>query len=419
MAAKLANTALVYMSANIANAAVPFVLLPILTRVLTPEDYGVVAMYAVMLGIFGALTGLSVHGAIAVRYFQLTESEMADFCTACVIIVGASTLAVVALVALAAPQLTGLTGLPMQWLVAGVLVSAAQILSQIRLSLWQVRGQAMRFGAFQVGQTLSNALLSLFFVVGLGLSWDGRLGGQSLAVGAFGVAALILLYAAGFLVRPVALRRHVTDALRFGVPLVPHVLGGLMFVALDRFIIAGQLGLASAGIYMVAAQIGQVLGLLTDAFNKAYAPWLMGQLSSPETVNRPRIVRGTYVYFVVVLVIALTMGAVAPLIVSLMAGEAFQAASSVVVYVAVGYAFSGCYLMVTNYIFYESKTGFLACITFGAGLVHAPLTYVLVSQNGIAGAGQAFAISQFLAFLATWWLANRAHPMPWRKAVLA
>lgn len=419
MSGKLVQSAAIYLIANIANAAVPFLLLPVLTRVLDPADYGVIAMFAVTLGVFAAFTGLSVHGAVGVRYFQLDAKQMAAFVSTCLIILGVCTLGLAVLVFVFATTLTGLTGLPRDWLVLGVFVAAAQITGQIRLSLWQVAGDPLRYGAFQFSQTLSNALLSLYLILAVGMAWQGRLIGQSLAIGTFGVLGLYWLYVAGFVVRPTNFKTHAKDALLFGVPLIPHVIGGLMIVAVDRFIIAGLLGLASAGIYMVGVQIGQILGLLTDAFNKAYAPWLMRQLSRTNgAVLRRQIVRGTYVYFVGVIGVALAIGAAAPLIVRLMAGDAFQDAQGVVVYIALGYAFNGCYLMVTNYIFFESKTAILAYVTFATGLVNIALTYVLVKQNGIVGAGQAFVISQFLAFVGTWWLSHRVHPMPWRKTFL-
>ena len=40
----------VYLFSNILNAAIPFALLPVLTRYLTPEEYGEVAMFQTLLG---------------------------------------------------------------------------------------------------------------------------------------------------------------------------------------------------------------------------------------------------------------------------------------------------------------------------------------------------------------------------------
>lgn len=56
MSRKLFGNAAIYLGANILNAGIPFLLLPILTRVLTPADYGIVAMFSVVVSILGAFT---------------------------------------------------------------------------------------------------------------------------------------------------------------------------------------------------------------------------------------------------------------------------------------------------------------------------------------------------------------------------
>ena len=44
------HNAAIYSLTNIINAAIPFFLLPILTRVLSPDGYGVISMYNATLG---------------------------------------------------------------------------------------------------------------------------------------------------------------------------------------------------------------------------------------------------------------------------------------------------------------------------------------------------------------------------------
>ncbi|MFS2023587.1 lipopolysaccharide biosynthesis protein [Massilia sp. CT11-137] len=415
---KLGGNAGIYLGANVLNAGVPFLLLPLLTRILSPADYGAIAMFAIVLSIMGAFTGLSVHGAISVRYFQMEKERLAEYVGACMAILAVSTALVFITVLLCAQPVTELSGLPLDWVLVAIVLSGLQFIANIRLVLYQVSGQANRYGAFQIGQTVLNATLSLILVLSVGLAWQGRLIGQATAVALFGVAAAYLLYKDGLLLRPHNLKLLAGDALRFGVPMIPHTLGALLIVAVDRIVITKVLGLATAGIYMVALQMGQVVGLLTDSFNKAYAPWLMKRLADKDNVPRRAIVRGTYVYFVVVVSVALAIGAAAPWFLPLLVGNSFAPAAQLIIYTTLGFAFSGCYYMVTNYIFFESKTALLAMVTAVVGLLNVPLTIELVKANGAAGAGMAFMLTQFASFAGTWWLAHRTHPMPWLRAIV-
>lgn len=413
---KLFGNAAIYLGANIFNAGIPFLLLPILTRVLTPTDYGTVAMFGIVLSVLGAFTGMSVHGAVGVRYFQLEKEELAEYVGTCVGILVISTSSLFLLVAVFGAWLAKVSGVPSDWLLVAVVLSGFQFLGNIRLSLWQVSREAKRYGAFQITQTLLNAAVSLILILMAGMAWEGRVLGQSVAAMLFGVIALWWLLNDGQLRFPRNWREHSRDALKFGVPLIPHVIGGLLIVAADRFVIVRLLDVAHAGIYMVALQVGQALALLTESFNKAYAPWLMKTLSKPTEAMHIKIVRGTYFYFAFVLVAAAVFGFFAPLFLGFLVGESFKPAGELVIYTAVGFAFGGCYYMVTNYIFFENKTTVLAFVTFVSGLVNIPLMFVLVGHNGIAGAGQAFMLTNGFIFLGTWWLANKVHPMPWFKA---
>lgn len=414
---KLFGNAAIYLGANIFNAGIPFLLLPILTRVLSPADYGTVAMFGLVTSILSAFTGLSVHGAVGVRYFQLGKNELAEYIGSCVGILVVSTSVIFLLVAAFGSWLTELSKVPADWLLVAVVLSGLQFLGLIRLSLWQVSGEAQKYGAFQITQSLLNAAVSLVLILMVGMAWEGRVLGQAVAVISFGIIALIWLLRDGLLKFSGDWRAQSRDALRFGVPLIPHAIGGLLIVTIDRFVIVKLLDVAQVGVYMVALQFGQVLGLLTESFNRSYAPWLMENLLRPTEAFRLRIVRGTYLYFFLVILAATAFGLLVPMFLGFLVGDSFRAAGEIVIYIAIGFAFGGCYYMAANYIFFESKTSILPIVTLGSGLVNIPLMFILVELNGLVGAGQAFMLTQFLCFVGTWWLAHKVHPMPWLAAL--
>ena len=98
----LVGSAGIYTLANIANNAIPFLLLPVLTRVLTPEEFGIVAIFTTLVTAFGAFTGLSAHGAVNVRLFD-PQTRHARYVGTVLAILGSSTAVVLLVVMLAAP----------------------------------------------------------------------------------------------------------------------------------------------------------------------------------------------------------------------------------------------------------------------------------------------------------------------------
>jgi O-antigen/teichoic acid export membrane protein len=403
----------IYVVANIVNAAIPFLLLPILTRYLSPADYGMVAMFMISLSVFGAFCGLSVHGAISVKYFRLSEDDLAEYVGACTLVVLGATLLVGLVVFALGDILVPLIGVPAGWLISFVIVAGVQTLFLIRLTLWQVAGEPLRYGAFQIGQSLVNAGLSVVLVVVAGMAWEGRVLGQIVAIVVCGALAMGLLVNDRRIAFPRRNSSFYRDALEFGLPLIPHSLGWLIVISADRVLITDNLGLAATGIYTVALQIAQGVSLITEAFNRSYAPWLMGRLVDADAETNRLLVRGTWTYFAVALFGATIYGLCANVAVPYLLGDSYASTGGLVIYLALGFALTGCYQMVANYIFFQGKTFRLALVTLFTGAISIPILLGLIRANGLDGAAQAFVVNGLIYFLLAWWLSNITHPMPW------
>lgn len=414
--APLLRSSLVYLLATGLSAGVPLALLPILTRALSPEEYGHIAMFSVAAQIFGIMTGLSTHGAVAMKYFDRDTIDFPRFVGSCLIVLLVST-SVSLLVAWATLDLLKLyLTLPGGWLLIAVAFSACNFIVQVQLSIWQSSKKALSFAALRSFQGATDLTASVFLALVLGLGWQGRVSGMVLASFLAACIALYTIRRSGWIRLPHD-TVYMREALRFGLPLVPHTAGGMLMMISDRFLVTNVIGVASTGIYLVASQLGMILYLTNDALNRAYSPHLIETLKLHDQVRDCQIVRFTYAYFVGILAVAIAFGLSAPLILSALAGPKFQAAGAIFIYIAIGQAFSGMYLVVATYIFYAGRTTYLAMVTITAGLANVAITYCLLKQRGLVGAAQAFMITQFLFFICTWALAQRCRPMPWLKAI--
>ena len=406
---------LVYLTSNILNAAIPFLLLPVLTRYLEPEAYGQVAMFQTLMGALSAFIGLSMAGAAGRKFYDgnLKQADLAAFIGACLQILLVTTSITLAVVVLISNQLSAWLSLAPHWVIIAVLVVAAQVVMQLRLGQWQVRKKARQYGVLQVSQSLLNMLLSLLLVVILLWGADGFMSAQALAAGSFALLALWLLNRDGLLLFSSWRPDYIREALSFGVPLIPHVGGVFLLGAVGRFVINAELGLADAGIYMVAVQMAAGLGLIFVAINKAFVPWLFERLSRNNATEKRQIVLYTYTWYAIILAGAGMPFFVGPWLVVAMAGEAYARAGDVIGWLALGQVLGGMYLMVTNYIFYSKRTGLLSLATIVSGLVNVALLLILVQLFGLRGAAYAFCIAMGLRFVLTWWVAQYRHPMPW------
>lgn len=405
------NTA-VYSLSNILNAAIPFLLLPILTRVLVPSEYGVIAMYNSSMGILGAFTGLSVNGAVNSRFVDRNKIDFPSYVGSSLFVLLTSTVSTLLIIIIFIDTLSAFTSTPPFWLLLATVTSGCNFLVQVRLGIWLMEKKPAAYGSFQVALTIVNVSLSLIFVLLMKQGYEGRLWGQSLALIVFGIIGIFSLKGSGWIKFKPRIG-YIKEGLSFGIPLIPHTIGGAMITLADRFIINKQLNIEAAGIYMVATQIGMGMYLLSDAFNKAFVPWLYENLSLDKQTSKIDIVKGTWCYFVIALAIAGLIALFSYWIVLFVAGNKYVTAAPALAWLAVGQAFVGMYLMVTNYIFFMRKTKLLAWVTVFSGTIGLTSTWILTPILGITGAGISFAFAMALRFTLTWMLSHRIYPMPW------
>lgn len=400
----------IYTFTSILNSTIPFFLMPILTRYLTPEDYGITAMFSMLVSIISVFTGLSVHGAINRVYFE-KDINFKEYVANCIFILFASSTLTFLTVLIFLSLISKYSGVPANWVIISVIFSFLQFLTSSNLVIYQARMQAKYYSLIQIGQTILNFSLSIFLVVFLKMNWQGRLIANFLAVLFFGLLSLFIL--SKNYVEWKFNKDYIIHALKFGIPLIPHTLGGILIATTSRFIITNILGLKETGIYTAGLQIGSIVSLFADAFNRAYIPWLFDKLNQNDEIIKLKIVKFTYLYFIMIIAVALILGFSAPFIVKVILGKAFRASSNVVLWIALGGAFTGMYYMVTNYIFYVYKTIYLTWITFTCGIISIPLTIFFTKFNGVIGASQAYFIVLLISFVITWILASRVYKMPW------
>ena len=404
--------AAIYTLSNFSVALVPFLLLPVLTRVLSPQDYGIVAVFAVMLSAFTVLVSLNLHGAVSVRFFDTRGFQIQRYVSTCLWLVVLAAVVLCLAVSLFPAWLEKISSLPAPWILLASLVAALQVMMLLLLAVLQASRHPMVYGALRFTQALLEAMLSILLVIALAWSWQGRLWAIAASAGLMGLFAIAMLVRKKWLSASFD-QQAAKDALWYGLPLLPHALGGLMLGMADRLMVAHHLDLTRAGIYFVAVQIGLVIGIAADAFNRAFAPWLMESLSKKDPERDMRIVRWSYAYFLIIAVLAVLAGWLLPWIFSILIGPRYLDAASIARYMLLGNAFTGMYYMVANYVFYTGHTGKLSVLSVSIGLASLALMSYLLQTRGLQGAAMAFMLGQAALFISTWLLSAYCHKMPW------
>lgn len=412
---QLFRSGAIYGLANVLAAGVPFLLLPVLTRALSPAEYGEVVSFFMLVSVSAALAGLSLHGAVGVRWLDTSRGDPKSYTRTAVFLVAASTALAAGLSALLGPA-AGLDLRPGVCAMAAF-VAGCMALQGMRFAVWQSRHQALPAAALQVVSAI--LALSLSLVAVLLLSWGsaGRIVGAVLAcliVAGFSVLSLSRLVGCS---RPSYV--DATALLRFGLPLMPHAMAGALLGSLDRFAVSAQLGAGALGIYGAASQLGLVINVLADAVTKAFTPQMYRMLARNTIRDRLRVVALSYLSVPAWLLVALGLWGALLLGGEVLLGPKYLAAIDLTVWFLLGGALTGAYLSVAGLFFFTSKTEWISVATLAACAVTAVLAPATVEYYGVMGAALTYCMGQAALLLAVWTLSLRVKPMPWQRPSLA
>lgn len=371
-------------------------------------------MFQTMIGFFGAFVGLSCHLFIARKYYDFNGTdEKASLNGACFQVVFFTTAILLIVNVFFQNWLSKIFGLPIPFLFLGVIVCAATAVIQIRLVNWQVRHSPKSYGFTQVGQALLNLSLSIVLVVFLLMASEGRIFALSISVLVVFLISVRLMYADNLIKLFSIGPKYIVEILKFGVPLIPHVLGIFLLVTVDRFVINSELGLGQTGIYMVGVQIAAGLSILFDGLNKAFVPWLYKNLKKESSEVDRLVVRVIYIFVLSALAIGVTLFYLLPILIPYFINEKYHAVSGFIGWLLIGQVFAGMYLVFANFIFYSKRTGWLSVVSISCGCLNVLLLIVLLEPLGVKGAAIAFCTAMALRMLLTWCVAFYRHPMPW------
>lgn len=402
----------IYTLCSVAAGGVPLLLLPVLTRHMSPADYGVVATLTTLVAFFTPPLMWGVHALSGVEFHRTRADHFPTLFSTLLRIPAVTGLLLLALAWLLREPLAQWLQVPAAWLAAAPLFAALALLPQLMLGLLRMRNQPWTYGAMELGNAVLTVGCTFVLVVGMGLTWSGRMYAAAAAGIAMSAVAVVWLWRSGYLVRGLD-RSALRPALRFGAGLVPHDLFNQVIRLADRLFIVTLLGQASAGQYAVAAQLSSAMLVLVSAFNRAWSPFLYSRLAQGTQASRAEIVRKSYFVIIGFFIIFLVFNAATPLLYRLLVDPKFHASMPYVFWLTLGYFFTSVYLTYVDYIFFLKKTHILSLITAFNMACNLTLNYFLLRHLGTIGAAMAFAATMFMVMGLAFLVSNRLHPMPW------
>ncbi|MFW3346084.1 oligosaccharide flippase family protein [Aliarcobacter butzleri] len=409
---RILKSSIIYLGSSILSKSIPFLLLPILTKYLSPAEYGTLSIFLIFISVYGAFVGMALHTNIAKNYYKVERSELAKIIGNILLILIATLTIYFVLTFGIYSQFDTVFSIPTELLLIVPFIAFMQMINSLNTTILRNEQRAYMFAIFEISLTAVVMFVTILSLVIFGFGWYSQIVGLFLGGVLFSIIGFIYMFKRGYIAL-IFDKDKIKSILNISVPLIPHLLGGLVITASDRLFIEQMVGLEAVGLYTVGYSFGMIVMLFTDAFIKAWSPWFYKNLTNPSDGKKIKIVKYTYVFIICLFILAGLISAVAEFILPYFVDEKFYKANEFIFWVALGYAVRGVYQMFFPYLVHISRTSFLATSTVLAGLVNLVLNYIFINMYGAIGAAYATVVAFTVSALLVFWYQQKNYYMPW------
>lgn len=405
---KLGSDSCIYGLGGIVNRLLSFFLVPLFTRYLQPQDYGIMSMIALLSIALGGVFTLGTGNSMGIYYFGTEMRKERDriIWTTALLLLANITLLTCILISFS-PYLSLLLLKSKEYSLLVTLSLAGFALQNIAMpfmSYLRMERKPWHFFWVTLFSSVLTICLNVVTVVGLGRGIRGMLE-VNIIVGALSLLLLVVIIA-----RQVHFDINLSwipKLVRTGFPSIFGV--GAFFVVdyVDRAFIQHFCGMGELGIYSIGYNFGMIMILFAEgSFGTAWPAYFISFINKRDEAVQVfgRIFK--YALFSYGILTLMFFIAARP-IVALMTTTTFHAAWTVVGMVAAAYVMKVLYLIMLPPLYFEKKLHIQTTIEWTAAAINVGLNFLLIPVLKKEGAALATLVSYITLPVFTYWAGQK------------
>lgn len=389
----------IYTFGNLLPQAIGFILLPIYTKYLSSDGYGIISSMQVLSAILIVIQTFSLEKSIYRLYYDYkTEIEKKDYLGTIVISVFFISLLVTLLVLLFRTFVDNIFETidfyPYYFYV--VITCFFTTFSSVPKIYFQVKEKAFEFVSLSLLQFFLTTFLILWFVIYKNQGAIGYLkGGMVSSI----IISPIFIWLNLEIINFNFKKKIFKESLLFSLPMVPGFLAAWILNQVDRIFIERIYGMGEVGIYSLAYKISTLVGVLFSAVNSAYSPMFYKIAAYEDQISAKQIIQ-TYndYFFMFVIFIGFNLILFANEIFTIFFSEEFSEGLSflpILVLSIMIYQIQGLFNLM---VYQEKKIKEMVLIGVLGGIINIPFNFLFIPKFGMMGAAIATLLSYLIMF---------------------
>lgn len=391
-----------YTVGNIFIKGINFLTLPIFSRLMTQEEFGVFNVFMSYDAILFVIVGLALHTSIRSANLQFRD-QIDSYTSSVTLIYLLMAACFMLLVVIFGETLAPLLAFEEKILYLLILFSTGSALLTLYNTRISLDYSYQKYLIAALCNSLGNVAVSLTLILTV-FRTDRAFGRILGATAVITLLALCLLIAMYRKARPRFNGAYWRFGLKFSLPIVPHGVSQVLLAQFDRIMIRNLVSDAAAGIYSLAANIKLILTVITTSISAAWSTWFYEQM---DRGDRDAIRRRAVQLCGLFTILTVGLLAISPELIWILGGSKYDLAK----YVAIPMILDGFVLFLYDVIvtgeYYTKKTIYIMLGTMAAAVLNIVLNYIFILQYGFIAAAYTTLASYVCYLLLHAWISRR------------
>ena len=413
---KITKNTFVYFAANIITKAAAYLLIPIYTIYLSPAEYGILNIIGIVSALLFIIIILGLKSAIS-RFtpeYPDRSSLQKKFLgnITCFValtgIIAAFTLSYFGELIFGA-LFSDVPYFP--FLFIAVWMSFFKLFKTLKLAIFQVRHQAVRYSVLEYGFILANIILTVVVVAFLKKGLSGKIWLDFILAALAALVSIVLLIKD---IKPNLNFKEIAAPLKYSIPLIPHMLAGFLLSAIDRIFLEQLTDLSMVGIYSLAFNIALLIQMFTESVRLSYTPFFNETAIKQGKKANPAFARYTTYGFLLYTAAGVLLIVFSKEFITLFAADAYLKAYTLLPVIVFTNVINGLYFFFMRpLMFLKTHTKFVSAATILSAIINIILNYFLIIRFDMLGAAWATFAAVGIKVALVYYFAQKSYPIPY------
>lgn len=399
----------------VASSILPFIAIPIFTRILSKEDYGILALAQVYAIFINGLANFGMTAAYDRNFFQYRhnrqETAQLLYSTLLFVVLNFSLLAGLTLVF--NETMSRLVIGSTEYMKLLFWACCAQFFSSISyyyLTYFRNSEMADKFTFYTIVASLINLVISLFLVAYLRIGVIGIVYAQ-LCAGI--IVFCVLTYKLMSTLTPSLNRKILVESLKISYPLTPRIFFGIISAQVDKYMVGHLVSIGSAGIYSIGQRIAYSIFTFMTAIENVFSPQVYKRMFDLRDKGGESIGRYLTPFVYISIFVALLVALISEEVISILIPVSYHGAIDIIIILSMYYGFLFSGKIIGIQLIFMKKTFITSILTMVSICLNIGLNIPFILKWGAVGAAWATLLAGLVSSLISFVFSQHYYEIKW------